>query len=105
MIIYSASIPPISGRHDPQFAFKRVGVAFATIAVGLCLGYPTYKRKQAGQGGTPSERAALLQEMAQLDDYLEAGRLSDEEHHKLRSQKKARLMVIDRRWRKDERKS
>jgi len=97
--------PSISSPRDYQSAFKWVGVAFATIAVGFCLGYPTYKRRLAGQGIALSEREALLQEMAQLDDDFEAGRLSAEEYNKLRSQKKARLIVIDQRWRKDERKS
>jgi len=43
--------------------------------------------------------------MVQLDDYLQVGRLSEEEHHKLRSWKKARPIAIDQRRRKDERKT
>ena len=101
----SVPIISVSTPTDYQSAFTWAGVALVTIAFGFCLGYPVLRRRLARSGVTPSEREALLLEIAQLDDEFEEGRLSEEEYRGLRSQKKAQLIAMDQRWRKDEKQS
>ncbi len=89
-----------------QEAFKWAGFGLMGLAFSFFLGYAMLRRKPQAvtidQRASQSEVSELLLEIAELDDDFEAGRITEEEYGRLRSQKKAQLIVMDRGWKRNE---
>ena len=88
---------------DYQSAFRWVGVALIVLALGFCFSYPMLRRRLPKWGAVSPEARELLLEIAKLDDDFEAGRITEEEYRRLRSQKKARAVELSRQLRKKDR--
>ena len=85
--------------HSTSLAsLKWVALGLMVVALGFSLSYTQRRKRQpATQAASPGAQAALLQEIAQLDDDFEAGKIPEAEYSRARAQKKTRLIDLNRR--------
>lgn len=85
-----------------QDNFRWLAIALPVIVLGIGLTYPLFRSRMARkptpspQSGAETERRRLLQEIAQLDDDFEAGKLSTADYREKRAEKMAHLILLSR---------
>lgn len=92
---------PLASKQD---AYKWAGLGVVVVAAGAGFGYLAFARKRparphsipAASAGVGQASQRLMDEIAQLDDDLEDGKVSPEVHRELRAQKKKQLIDLMR---------
>lgn len=94
----SGTTAPVTAANDNTQTIGLIVLGFAAVAAVGLLAYPLLRRRQAAhivRAEINSERMELLQDIADLDDDFEAGKLTDAEYKEQRAQLKAKLLELD----------
>lgn len=94
----SSGTAPTTAATDNTQTIGLVVLGFALVAAVALLAIPLVRRRQAAQmvaAELKNERLELLQDIADLDDEFEAGKLSEEEYKAERARLKAQLLELE----------
>ncbi len=94
----SAGTAPTTAATDNTQTIGLVVLGFALVAAVALLAIPLVRRRQAAQmvaAELKNERLELLQDIADLDDEFEAGKLSEEDYKAERARLKAQLLELE----------